>query len=99
MSLTRKNKLTTKGEPGREDQSKNWRTSLASGRKETRVVLGTLEFERAPIMGEIDLKDMVTDEEMVKNKKQANFEDQLAEIDQAINGEKITRMGVLERAG
>ena len=62
-------------------------------------MLGTLEFERAPIMGEIDLKDMVTDEEMVRNKKQANFEDQLAEIDQAINGEKITRMGVLERAG
>lgn len=42
-------------------------------------MLGTLEFERAPIMGEIDLKDMVTDEEMVQNKKQANFEDQLAE--------------------
>lgn len=62
-------------------------------------MLGTLEFERAPIMGEIDLKDMVTDEEMVQNKKQANFEDQLAEIDQAINGEKTTRMGVLERAG
>lgn len=62
-------------------------------------MLGTLEFERAPIMGEIDLKDMVTDEEMVQNKKQANFEDQLAEIDQAINGEEITRMGVLERAG
>ena len=61
-------------------------------------MLGTLEFERAPIMGEIGLKDMVTDEEMVQNKKQANFEDQLAEIDQAINGEKITRMGVLERA-
>lgn len=62
-------------------------------------MLGTLEFERAPIMGEIDLKDMVTDEEMVQKKKQANFEDQLAEIDQAINGEEITRMGVLERAG
>ena len=74
-SLTRKNKPTTKGEPRREDQSKNWRTSPASGRKETRVVLGTLEFERAPIMGEIDLKDMVTDEEMVQKKKQAKFED------------------------
>ena len=54
---------------------KNWRTSLASGRKETRAALGTLEFERAPIMGEIDLKDMVTDEEMVQKKKQAKFED------------------------
>ena len=48
---------------------------------------------------EINLIDMVIDEEMVQNKKQANFDDQLVEIDQAINGEKITRMGVLERAG
>lgn len=78
---------------------KNWRTSPTSGRKETRATSRTPEFERAPIMGEIDLEDMVIDEEMVQKTKQANFEDQLAKIDQAINGEKITRMGVLERAG
>ena len=98
-SLTRKNKPTTKGEPKRGDQSKNWRTSPASGRKETRAAVGTPEFERVLITGEINLIDMVIDEEMVQNKKQANFDDQLVEIDQAINGEKITRMGVLERAG
>ena len=61
--------------------------------------MGTPEFERAQITGEINLIDMVIDEEMVQKKKQANFDDQLVEIVQAINGEKITRMRVLERAG